>query len=76
MSLKLIKFIINQFCERILNNRRVKLSLNFTFGQGSCLTSNFARPNSNKAILLQISIGSDIGILCGRVPGAGDEFFL
>ena len=76
MSLKLIKFIINQFCERILNNRRVKLSLNFTFGQGSCLTSNFAGPNSNKAILLQISLGSDIGILCGRVPGAGDEFFL
>ena len=50
------------FCERTLNTGMVKskifrkLSLNFTFGQGSCLISNLAVPNSNKALLLQISL--------------------
>ena len=31
-----------------------KLSLNLTFGQGSCLKSDFARPNSSKAVLVQV----------------------
>ena len=39
-----------------------KSSLNFTFGQGNCLTSHFARPNSNKTVLLQISLRFDIVI--------------
>ena len=28
--------------------------MNFTFCQGSCLISDFARPNSNKAVLVQV----------------------
>ena len=50
------------------NNGRVKSqifrksSLNFTFGQGNSLTSDFARPSSNKAVLLQISLRFDIAI--------------
>ena len=35
-----------------------KLSFNFTFGQGSCLISDFARPNSNKAVLVQVFLKS------------------
>ena len=31
-----------------------KSSLNFTFGQGSYLISDFARPNSYKAVLAQV----------------------
>ena len=68
MTLILFKFIIYPSCERALNNGRVKLqifrkpSLNFTFGQGSFLISDFARPNSNKAVLLQISLRFDIDI--------------
>ena len=31
-----------------------KLTFNFTFGQGSGLISDFASPNSNKAILVQV----------------------
>ena len=64
----LFQFIIYPSCERSLNNGRVKLkmfrksSLNFTFDQGSCLTSDLARQNSNKAVLLQISLRFDIGI--------------
>ena len=60
MTRILFKFIIYPSCERALKNMRVKLkifrkmSLNFTFGLGSCLISEFARPNSNKAVLLQI----------------------
>ena len=58
----LLKFIIYPSCERALKNGRVtskifrKLFLNFTFDQGSCLISDFARPNSKKAVLLQNSL--------------------
>ena len=31
-----------------------KSSLNFNFGQGSCLISDFARSNLNKAVLVQV----------------------
>ena len=47
-----ILFITYPSCETALKNGRVrskivrKSSLNFTFGQGSCLISDFARPNS------------------------------
>ena len=68
MTLILIKFIICPLCEKGFSNARVKskilrkLSLDFIFGQGSCLISDFTRSNSNKAILLQfhrrISIGN------------------
>ena len=40
--------------ERVGEMKNRKSSFNFTFGQSSCLTSNFARPNSNKAVLVQI----------------------
>ena len=59
MARILFNFIIYPSCERALNNARVKSkivrksSLNFTFGQGSCLISDIARPNSNKAVLVQ-----------------------
>ena len=68
VTIILFKFIIYPSCERALNNRRRKSqilrksSLDFTFGQGSCLVSDFARPNSNKAVLLQISLRFDIDI--------------
>ena len=39
-----------------------KSSLNFTFGQGSCLISDFNRPHSNKAAFLQISLRCEIVI--------------
>ena len=54
------KFIIYPSYERALKNGRVKSkiveksSLNFTFGQGSCFISDFARQNSNKAVLVQV----------------------
>ena len=73
MTLILFKFIIYPSCERALNNWRVKSQtfrkspLNVTFGQGSCLTSDFARPNSGKALLLQISLRLDIGIFNNNV---------
>ena len=60
MSRALFNFIIYPSCERALKNGRVKSiilgksSLNFTFGRGSCLTSDFARLNSNKAALVQV----------------------
>ena len=58
MTRILFKFIIYPSCERPLKNGRVKskivrkLSLNFTFGHGSCLA--VARSNSNKAVLVQV----------------------
>ena len=72
MTLILFKFIIYSSCERALNNGRLKSqifrksSLNFIFGQGSCLTFScltldFLRSNSNKAVLLQIFLTFDIG---------------
>ena len=60
MTRILFKFIIYPSCERALTNGRVKSkivrksSLNFTFGQGSYLISDFARPNSHKAVLVQV----------------------
>ena len=30
-------------------------ALNFTFGQDDCLKSDFARPNSSKAVLVETS---------------------
>ena len=68
MTLVLFKFTIYPSCERALKNRCVKSkifrqsSLNFFFGQGSCLISDSNRPNSNKAVLLQISLRFEIAI--------------
>ena len=62
----LFKFIVYPSCERALKNGRVKskivrkLSWNFTFGQGSCLISDFSRPNSNKAALGQVFLRFEI----------------
>ena len=59
MTCILFQFVIYPSCERALKNGRVKseivrkLSLNFTFGQGCCLTSDFARTSSKKAALVQ-----------------------
>ena len=39
-----------------------KSSLNFTFGQGSYLISDFARPNSYKAVLAQVFLIFEIVI--------------
>ena len=38
--------------EREVEIKNRKSSLNFNVGQGSCLMSDFARPNSNKAVLV------------------------
>ena len=56
MTRILFKFIIYPSCRRALENGRVKRksSLNFNFGQGSCLISDFARSNLNKAVLVQV----------------------
>ena len=68
MTRILFKFIIYRSCERALKNGRVKskivrkLSLNFTFRQGSCLISDFARPKSNKAVLVQVFLRFQIVI--------------
>ena len=62
------KFIIYPNCETALKSRRVKSktvrkqSLNFTFDQGSFLISDFARPNSNKAILVQVFLRFETAI--------------
>ena len=48
--------------------------MNFTFGQGSCLISDFARPNSHKSVLLQISLRFDIGISNNNVAFCVAEF--
>ena len=59
MTSILLNFITYLSCERTSKNGRVKmkifrkLSLNFTFGQGRCFISEFARPISDKAVLLQ-----------------------
>ena len=68
MTRILFKFIIYRSCKRALKNGRVKsktvrkLSLNFTFGQGSCLISDFTRPKSNKAVLVQVFLRFQIVI--------------
>ena len=56
------KSIIYPSFDRVLKHGMVnlkmfrKLSLNFNFGQSSYLISDFALPNSMKAVLLQISL--------------------
>ena len=66
MTYILFKFIIYPFYERVFKNGRVKSeifrksSLNFTFGQGSCLISGFAKPNTNKAVLAQVFLRFEI----------------
>ena len=66
MARRLFKFIIHPSYEKALNHRMVKSkifgksSLNFSFGQGRYPISDFAWPNSVKAILLQISLRSEI----------------
>ena len=68
MTRTLFKFIIYSYCERALKEGKKKSkifrksSLNFTFGQGSCFISDFARPNSKKALLLQIFLRFEIVI--------------
>ena len=64
----LFKFIICLSFERVEKHRMVKskifgkLSLNFSFCQGSYLKSDFAWPNSVKVVLRQISIRFEIVI--------------
>ena len=66
MACILFKFIIHPSYERALKHGMVKStifrksSLNFSFGQGSYLISDFAYPNSVKALLLQVSQRSGI----------------
>ena len=78
MSRMLFKFLIYSFCESALKNRKVKpkavrkSSLNFNFDQGSCLISDFARPNSNKVVLAQVFLIFEIVILFCILY---DEFF-
>ena len=61
-------FIIYPSCKKALKNGRVKSkiakksSLNFTFGQGSCVISEVARPNSNKAILVLVFLRFEIAV--------------
>ena len=68
MTLISFKFIIYPSCERALRNGKLKTkivrksSFIFTFGQGSCLISDFARPNSNKAVLVQVFLRFEIVI--------------
>ena len=68
MTRILFKLTIFPSCERALKNGRVKSeilresSLKLTFGQGSCLISDFAGPNSDKNVLLQIPLKFDIEI--------------
>ena len=62
MARVLFKSIIYPLFERSLKHRMVKSkifkksSLTFIFGQGSYLISDFAWPNSIKAVLFQISL--------------------
>ena len=54
--------------ERALKNGMVKSkivrswSLNFTFAHGSCHISEFARSNSDKAVMVQVFLGFVIAI--------------
>ena len=52
------------FCQTGYNSvfLNKKLPLKFTFGQGSCLISGFAKPNSNKAVLVQVFLRFEIVI--------------
>ena len=57
---------LKAFCERAWRTEdRIKYkksSLNFIFGQGSCFISDFARLNSNKAVLVQLFLRFEIVI--------------
>ena len=76
----MFKFTIYPSCGRALNNGMVKskifrkLSLNFTFGKGSCLMLKLARPNSSKTVLLRISLTFDIGIFNNNFAFCVAEF--
>ena len=80
MTLTIFKFIIYPSCKTALNNGRVKLqifkklSLNFIFGQGSCLISDFARSKSSKVVLLQILLRFNIGIFNNNFAFCVAEF--
>ena len=50
----LITFLWKGLQEREGKIKNRKLSLNFFFGQGSCLISDFTRQSSNKALLVQV----------------------
>ena len=57
----LFKFITYPSFERglkhgMVKSKRFRKSLNFSFGLGSCLISDFAWPNPVKAALLHISL--------------------
>ena len=52
-----------------------KSSLNFTFGQGSCLISDFARPNSNKAALVQVFLRFEIVIFNNNLVFCMKSYF-
>ena len=68
MARMLFKFINLPSYERALTHRMVKSkiygksSLNFSFGQGSYLISDFAWLNSVKALFLEVSLRSEIMI--------------
>ena len=68
MTRILFKPIIYPSCRRALKNGRVKSkivrksSLNFIFGQDSCLISDFPTPNPNKAVLVQVFLRFEIVI--------------
>ena len=83
MARILFKFIIYPSFERALKHGMVKLkifrksSMNFSFGQGSYLISEFSRPKSIKAVLLRISLRFDFfAILFARFSEAVDDIFL
>ena len=67
MTSILFKFTIYPSCESALKNESVKSeivrksSFNFTFGQGSC--PDFARPSSDKAVLVQVFLRFEIVIV-------------
>ena len=68
------------FYESALNNGKVKsqifrkASLNFTFGQISCLTSDFVRPNSSKTVFFQISERFNKGIFNNNFAFCATDF--
>ena len=66
MGCILFKFITRPSYKRALKQEIVKLKIfrksssNFRFGQGSYLISDFAYPNSVKAVSIQIPLRSEI----------------
>ena len=61
-----LSLLFTHLYERVLNHRMLKSkifgksSLNVSFGQGSCIISDFPKTNSVKAALLQLSLRSKI----------------